>query len=964
MSAVVNNLTNPDFEKPMQPSEHPAQEAEKKWRHWQAVSPELAGELRERKGFETELLQVWEGSDFVAQYCLRQPEQLMQLQRSGVLGRSYADGEMERLLGDRLAEVIDETALQRELRRFRNEQMVRIIWRDLTQAASLEETLADLSALADACVAQALSLLYAWMTEKQGTPRSATGEQQYLVVLGMGKLGARELNLSSDIDLIFAYPEPGETDAARPVSNEQFFIRLCQQLVKALNSQTVDGFVFRVDARLRPFGDAGALALSFDAMETYYQSHAREWERYAMIKARVVAGDASAGREIMAMLQPFIYRRYLDFGAIESIRDMKRLISRELMRKGMADNVKLGPGGIREIEFIGQAFQLIRGGREPELQIRPILPVLQVLGEKQQLSTEEVTELTEAYRFLRLVENRIQAWKDRQTHLLPESEAGRLRIARAMGFAEPGQFLQVLAQHRARVQSHFDNVFALSEEVTTDSPLQAVWGQELDDEHAGVALTQAGYEDGATVLSRLDGFRQGHACRGLGTRGRHRMEQLMPVLLEAVGQSPAPDVTLERILRIIESIARRTSYLALLVENPTALTQLVKLASISPWIALQVARHPLLLDEMLDPRRLYTPLKRERLERELETTLAAVDKDDQEQQMERMRQFTQSNMLRVAAADLTGGIPLMVVSDYLTEIAETVTRKVMEQAWDHMVARYGRPSSASGGGNGFAVIGYGKLGGIELGYGSDLDMVFLHSNDNPNLMTDGERPIANDLFYARMGQRMIHLYTTRTPAGTLYEVDMRLRPNGNSGMLVSALEAFEEYQRNAAWTWEHQALLRARPVAGDQAVIDQFQRIRREVLSRERDADKLRNDVREMREKMRGSLDKSNERQFDIKQGVGGIADIEFMVQYSVLRWAHKHPDLLDWTDNIRLLDSLARHCLFEGEVAELLAENYRALRAVYHRKALSELPGLVGADELQAERQAVQALWQRLMEN
>lgn len=946
----------------MQSSEHPAKEAENKWRHWQTVSPELATELCSVAGFEAELLRVWEGSDFVAQYCLKQPELLVRLQRSGVLAHSYSDGEMDRLLGARLDEVTDESTLHRELRRFRNEQMVRIIWRDLTQAAPLAETLEDLSALADACVSQALSLLYTWLTEKQGTPRNAAGEQQYLVVLGMGKLGARELNLSSDIDLIFAYPEPGETDGARPTSNEQFFIRLCQQLVKALNSQTVDGFVFRVDARLRPFGDAGSLALSFDAMETYYQSHAREWERYAMIKARVVAGDAAAGREIMAMLQPFIYRRYLDFGAIESIRDMKRLIGRELKRKGMADNVKLGPGGIREIEFIGQAFQLIRGGREPELQIRPILPVLQVLGEKQQLSPEEVTELTEAYRFLRLVENRIQAWKDRQTHLLPESESGRLRIARAMGFSDGGQFLQVLAQHRVKVQSHFDNVFALSEEVTADLPLQAVWDQGLDDEQAAGRLEQSGFTEGAVVLSRLESFRQGHACRSLGTRGRHRMEQLMPVLLEAVAQSPAPDVTLERILRIIESIARRTSYLALLVENPTALTQLVKLAGISPWIAQQVARHPLLLDEMLDPRRLYTPLKRERLETELETALAAVDRDDQEQQMERMRQFTQSNMLRVAAADLTGVIPLMVVSDYLTEIAETITCKVMEQAWDLLVARHGRPSNVSGDGNGFAVIGYGKLGGIELGYGSDLDMVFLHSNDNPNLMTDGERPVANDLFYARMGQRMIHLYTTRTPAGTLYEVDMRLRPNGNSGMLVSSLEAFEEYQKNAAWTWEHQALLRARSVAGDPAVIQQFQRIRREVLSRERDPDKLRADVREMREKMRGSLDKSNGEQFDIKQGVGGIADIEFMVQYSVLRWAYKHPDLLDWTDNIRLLDSLARHRLFEGEVAELLAENYRALRAVYHRKALSELPGLVPEDELLREREAVQALWQRLM--
>jgi glutamate-ammonia-ligase adenylyltransferase len=947
----------------MQPLPQPQEEANNRWRHWRSDSPALAETLCAANGFEQELLKVWEGSDFVAQCCIREPELLMRLQQSGGFMTAYSEGEMASRLTHVLTEVADEAGLQRQLRRFRNEQMVRIIWRDLSQRAALAETLADLSALADTSVDQALRLLYLWAIEKQGVPRNEQGDQQSLVVLGMGKLGARELNLSSDIDLIFAFPEHGETDGARPVPNEQFFIRLCQQLIKALNSQTADGFVFRVDARLRPFGDSGPMALSFEAMENYYQSHAREWERYAMIKARVVAGEAADAQEIMAMLKPFIYRRYLDYGAIESIRDMKRLISQELKRKGMAENVKLGPGGIREIEFIGQAFQLIRGGREPELQIRPILPVLQVLGEKQQLSEEEVAELTAAYEFLRLVENRIQAWKDKQTHLLPDDEIGRLRIARSMGYADWDAFYGVLEQHREKVQIHFDNVFALSEEVTTDSPLQAVWDQQLDDDQAIELLESAGYQKSVEALSRLHDFKQGYACRSLGSRGRGRLEELMPALLEQVAQSDAADVTLERILKILESITRRTAYLALLVENPTALAQLIKLAGISPWIAQQVARHPLLLDEMLDPRRLYRPLKREGLEAELDTLLGAVDPDDLEQQMERMRQFTQSNMLRVAAADLTGNIPLMVVSDYLTEIAEVVTNRVMSQAWTLMVAKHGRPSCVTADQSGFAVIGYGKLGGIELGYGSDLDMVFLHGNDNPNRMTDGERSIANDLFYARMGQRMIQMYTTRTPAGTLYEVDMRLRPNGNSGMLVSSLEAFEQYQVNEAWTWEHQALLRARAVAGDPMVIARFQQVRRKVLSRERDPEQLQTDVREMREKMRSTLDKSNDQQFDIKQGAGGIADIEFMVQYGVLRWSYKHPDLLDWTDNIRLLESLARHHLFAGEVAEQLADNYRSLRAVYHRKALSELPGLVAADDLLPVREQVQSLWRTLME-
>ena len=947
----------------MQAFPDPAAEAERKWQSWQASAPEEAGGLLADGGFVGDLLRVWEGSDFVAQQCTRDNALLIDLYQGGWLARRFEAGEMDRLLQVELEGVDGEAALHRVLRRFRNRQMVRIIWRDLCQSAELEETLADLSALADSCVARTLDRLYAWACEKQGVPHGEeSGEPQPLVILGMGKLGARELNLSSDIDLIFAFPEAGETDGRRPVPNEQFFIRLCQQLIKALNSKTADGFVFRVDARLRPFGDSGPMALSFDAMENYYQSHAREWERYAMIKARVVAGPPAAAAEIMAMLKPFIYRRYLDFGAIESIRDMKRLISRELKRKGMADNVKLGPGGIREIEFIGQAFQLIRGGREPDLQIRPILAVLKVLGESDQLTLDEVDELTRAYRFLRLVENRIQAWKDKQDHLLPEDGGGRLRIARAMGYPAWEPFHAELQTHRSRVQIHFDDLFALSEEVTADSPLQGVWDEDLDDEQAAAQLEVSGYACGSEVLQRLRTFQQGHTCRSLGTRGRKRLEELMPVLLERVTDSEVPDVTLDRILRILDAIARRTAYLALLVENPTALEQLVRLTGISPWIAQQVARHPLLLDEMLDPGSLYTPLKRQALEEELESLMSTVDEQDLEQQMDRMRQFAQNNMLRVAAADLTGVIPLMVVSDYLTEIAETITSRVLTQAWTQMVARYGRPSNAEGDATGFAVIGYGKLGGIELGYGSDLDMVFLHSNDNPNRMTEGEKPIANDLFYVRMAQRMIQMYTTRTPAGTLYEVDMRLRPNGNAGMLVNSLEMFEQYQNNQAWTWEHQALLRARAIAGDPGVIDRFNRIRREVLTREREPDALKQDVREMREKMRATLDKSTGQQFDIKQGAGGIADIEFMVQYSVLRWSHKYPDLLDWTDNIRLIEGLTRHCLLEGEAAELLAENYRVLRAAYHRKALSELPGLLADSELQREREQVRVLWQRLM--
>ncbi len=946
---------------------NPTEQAERQWQHWleQAGKVGISSDFPEP--FVAELKRVWEASDYVAQSCLRDAELLPALHGSGVLEQVLEPGEMAASLAQRLADVVDEEGLHQILRRFRRDQMVRIIWRDLARKATLTETLEDLSELADISIRQALDHLYAWALAKHGTPRSVDGEQQHLVVLAMGKLGARELNLSSDIDLIFAYPEVGQVEGGRYQTNEQFFIRLCQQLIKALGGLTADGFVFRVDARLRPFGDSGPLAMSFEAMEEYYQSQAREWERYAMVKARVVTGDPETGERLMEMLRPFVYRRYLDFGAFESLREMKLLISRELKRKGMADNVKLGPGGIREVEFIGQAFQLIRGGRDPDLQIRPILPVLDLLAQKELLPDYVVRELKEAYEFLRLVENRIQAWQDAQTHLLPEDDKGRLRMARSLGFEDWTAFFEALEQHRHRVQGHFDKVFAApqtgnGEEEGADPLLLSLWRDQLTEEQALELLSETGFGNPEETLKKLTLFRDSRPCRSMEARGQQRLEQLMPMLLEAVAGVEEPELTLERVLGLLESVARRTAYIALLVESPIAMSQLVRLSGISPWIAHQLTRYPLLLDELLDPRRLYTPLRREALDAELDTLLSNIDAEDLEQQMERLRQFAQSNLLRVAAADITEVIPLMVVSDYLTWTAEAATARVLKLSWEHLEKKHGRPSNIPGGGQGFAVIAYGKMGGIELGYGSDLDLVFLHGNDNPNAMTDGERSVANDVFYVRLGQRMIHLFTTRTPSGLLYEVDMRLRPSGESGMLAASLASFEQYQREKAWTWEHQALLRARFVAGDPWVAERFQEVRREVLSQERDPDKLRAEVREMREKMRQSLDKSKEGWFDLKQSRGGIADIEFMVQYSVLRWAHQYPDLLDWTDNIRLLESLARHEILDGETTQLLSDAYRAFRAVYHRNALRELPGLAAESELIQERTAVQELWQNVM--
>ncbi len=915
-----------------------------------------------------ETLRVWALSDFVAQACLREPVLLSWLLDEGRT-QEYADSHYLGLLDAALDGISEEKGLGEALRKFRRREMARIAWRDLSGRADLQHTTRDLSNLADACVDAALERLHAWLQPLWGRPVNAAGSEQRLVVLGMGKLGAHELNYSSDIDLIFAYPEDGETvDGRRSVSNQEFFVKLGQALIRVLDANTAHGFVFRVDMRLRPFGEASALALSFDAMETYYQVHGREWERYTMIKARVMAGDREAGAQLMAELKPFVYRKYMDFGAFESLREMKAMIAREVARKGMDDNVKLGAGGIREVEFIGQAFQLIRGGREPTLQVRPILTVLEALRGFSLLPDYVVDELHDNYIFLRNTEHRIQEWAEQQTHNLPTDEEGRLRLAFGMGFESWASFEPELRRRMAQVHSHFEQVFAApqTEHAEADElDLTGVWQGILDEEQACAALQAAGYSDCAEVNRRVQALRNSRAFLSLGSNGAKRMNQLLPLLIGAVGGGRDSDATLERLLVMIEGVARRSAYLSLLVENPMALSQLVRLCRASPWIATFLSRHPQQLDELLDPRSLYSPPGREAIVNELRQRLLNLDEADLEAQMELLRSLKQSHTLRVAAADIMEAMPLMVVSDHLTDLAEVLVDAVMDLAWRYMIGRHGRPACGDDRvcDTGFAVIGYGKLGGIELGYGSDLDIVFLHSSDAGGRSTGGERPLDNAVFYARLAQRMIHLIATRTGAGELYEVDTRLRPSGASGLLVSSVDAFADYQREQAWTWEHQALVRARVVAGDSGIAEAFEVIRREILGRRRDVDALRVEVREMREKMRENLAASGEGEFDLKQDRGGIADIEFMVQYAVLAWSCDQPGLLDYTDNIRILERLAECGLLAEEESRTLCDAYRAYRARYHHLTLQGLKAVAPAADFAEQREAVQALWGRLME-
>ncbi|TVP86985.1 MAG: bifunctional [glutamate--ammonia ligase]-adenylyl-L-tyrosine phosphorylase/[glutamate--ammonia-ligase] adenylyltransferase [Thioalkalivibrio sp.] len=889
-------------------------------------------------------------SDYVAQMGMRHPEYVLEALDAEGRMPSRSDEAVRGWLRERLNGIADEAGLKACLRELRHRELIRIAWRDLLGEAGLDEVMHDLTRLAETLMQGALGWLDGRLRERYGTPRDRDGEAQSLVVLGMGKLGGGELNFSSDIDLIFAYWHPGVTDGSRSIENQEFFQRLGRSLIAALADATPEGFCYRVDMRLRPFGDSGPLVMHFDAMEDYYQAHGREWERYALIKARAIAGEPAAGERLMDKLRPFIYRRYLDYGAFANLRELKRMINEESVRRERVEDVKHGSGGIREVEFVGQVFQLIRGGRDRALQRRDLLGVLALLGERQLLPPHAVEQLVTAYRFLRRVENRLQMQNDQQTHRLPTQPFDRTRLALSMGFSDEASFEMALLGEQRRVQAQFEQVFSAPQredgETLEGAPgarrprmIGQLWSMELDEQEALPLLQDMGFSDPSAACEGIRALRDSPVTRSLSETGRQRLDRLMPLLLGAVAELDAPDPSLPRALQLVKTIARRSVYLSLLVENPLALSQLVKLCEASSWISDQLTRYPLLLDELLDPRTLYAPPGREGLKEALDHELAQVPLEDQEQVMDRLRQYKQVQTLRVAAADIMGHLPLMRVSDHLTWLAEVLLEQVLELSWNLMVERHGEPWCGSEGARrraSFAIIGYGKLGGLELGYGSDLDVVFLHDSEGEPARTSGPRVIENSEFFGRVAQRVVHLLGAFTPAGRLYEVDTRLRPSGLSGLLVSSLDAFRRYQEGSAWTWEHQALVRARFVAGDAELGQRFAELRRWILGRPRDPAALRTEVVEMRARMLKEHASRDPEVFDLKRDRGGITDIEFMVQYWVLSNAREHPEVCDWPDKVRTLEVLGRSGLITEALGTALADAYRHMRNRIHRLTLA----------------------------
>ncbi|MGF1682047.1 bifunctional [glutamate--ammonia ligase]-adenylyl-L-tyrosine phosphorylase/[glutamate--ammonia-ligase] adenylyltransferase [Photobacterium minamisatsumaniensis] len=871
-------------------------------------------------------------------------------------------------LAESLSAATDENSLMRILRRFRHREMVWIAWRDFSAQFPLAESLEHLSMLAEAMIMETYNWLYAQSCKEWGTPTNAEGVPQPMLILGMGKLGGGELNFSSDIDLIFTYPENGETQGGRrSLANAQFFTRLGQRLIKALDQQTFDGFCYRVDMRLRPFGDSGPLVMSYAALEDYYQEQGRDWERYAMIKARVMGRESfTQYQELRQMLRPFVFRRYIDFSAVQALRRMKSMISSEVRRRGLTNNIKLGPGGIREVEFIAQSFQLIRGGRTPNLRGRGLLETLEAIREQSLLPCHQVDALEQGYCFLRRLENLLQAIDDKQTQTLPDKPLDQCRLASAMGYGSWGGLLAATTEQMAAIHAVFDDIIGVEEDEQSSEvapQYHEIWAMVKDPDVVLAVLQELAAEDAERQVELLGNMKAELLKRTLGPRGREVLAKLMPEVLALIVPREDAALVLERVSKLIVKIATRTTYLELLSEHPAALEQLIRLCAASPMVAAQLAQYPILLDELLDPQHLYNPTPLQNYGDELREFLARIPEEDMEQQMEAIRQFKQTQLLRIAAADIAGALPLMAVSDHLTYLSEAIVAAVVNQAWLQMVEKFGEPAHLlERGSKGFGVLGYGKVGGWELGYGSDLDLVFLHDCPD-NINTNGRKEIDGRQFYLRLAQRIVHLFSTRTASGVLYEVDIRLRPSGASGLLVSTVEAFADYQQKEAWTWEHQALVRARMIYGDQPLQQAFSQIRQHILMLPRDPEKLKVDVVEMRHKMREHLGSKKTGMFGLKQDKGGITDIEFLAQYLVLHHATGEPALTRWSDNVRLFDCMAEYHILEQQQATMLKQSYCAMRNEIHRLNLLGHSAYVAESLFVEEREAVKAIWQHLFE-
>lgn len=905
-------------------------------------------------------------SEYAAGTLLRQWDWFLSAAESGLLAERPERADLEAQFAAVLQKADDRVTFMRDMRQLRNQILIRILWFDLVASGPVKQTLESLSDLADTAVAAAVEFATRRAITRYGELQK-DGERIPLVAIAMGKLGGYELNFSSDIDIVFAYPADGMTDGASSISAHEFFTRIVRQVASLLEEATADGFVYRVDTRLRPFGDSGPPVVSFAGLENYLLQHGRSWERYAYIKARIIVplDSADLAQELKTnVINPFVYRRYLDYGVFESLREMKALVEAQVRKREMTDNIKLGPGGIREIEFIVQALQLVRGGSIASLRTTSLRAALRAAAVGHDVTSYVADELLEAYEFLRRVENYLQACRDQQTHHLPTDPLEQARLAFAMSFPSWPDLLSRLNTVRAFVSGQFSSIaFRDAGEPVQPSEFAELWSARAEQTDWQHVFERRGFAQPEEVAKAIAAFAALPSTRRTDAVAAKRLRHFIPTLLRLLTTAAQPATVLHRVLNIVDKVLRRSAYLALLNENRVVLERLLELCDTSAYLAREVARFPALLDELIDVRIFDAVPDADEFRNDLAQRIDVVEPDDIERQVAVLAEFKRATLFRLAIADFNGNVPVMQVSDRLTDIAELILSRALLLARNDMVSRTGEPRYVKDGeafSADLGVIAYGKLGGLELSYGSDLDIVFLHDSQGDQQQTDGARPLDNGRFFGRLAQRLMHFLTTQTESGALYDIDTRLRPSGRAGLLVTSIDAFERYQEENAWTWEHQALLRGRAVAGSAIVAREFERIRSHTLRKRVRRERLRDDVTSMRRKMRDNLDKSDATVFDLKQGAGGIADIEFLVQYLVLLHADSHPAVIHYTDNIRQLGTLAAAgCLTEDDGRRLQAA-YRDLRARTHRLALDEQPARVAAEEFASQRQFVRALWLR----
>jgi [glutamine synthetase] adenylyltransferase / [glutamine synthetase]-adenylyl-L-tyrosine phosphorylase len=840
----------------------------------------------------------------------------------------------------------------RALRQARQLLLLSIIARDVAGEAPLEEVCHAISAWGERSVCIATRHLAAELAARHGLPLDSAGQPQDLLVVGMGKMGGNELNVSSDIDVIYVFREEGETagdaQGARRIASSEFFHRLARRLNGMLSDLTEDGFVFRVDTRLRPNGDSGPLVVPLPMLEQYFYEQGREWERFAWLKGRVIAdsglaGDAARERDetlLAEAVEPFVFRRYLDFAAIESLRDLHDLIRAEVQRReGRRDagaeagcDVKLGRGGIREVEFCAQLFQIVRGGRDGTLRDRRTLHTLEALAQRRLIEPAAAGKLIDAYRLLRRIEHALQYQEDAQTHWLPGDPQVRTRIASMLGMA-PDDFEARLATAREQVATEFDALLA-------DPSAEAAPAAQADAQK--VELDEA-------MRSRLDALREGRRYRLAKPETQRRIDQLIDQALRErpdVGQG-ADAAWFGRLVDLLDTVAGRPAYLALLVQFPGAFRRLLGMIAKAKWAAEYLTRHPVVLDELLDGQILEAPALPE-WERDLRLSLDATTRNgepDVERRMDILREAHHAQVFRLLAQDLGGRLTVERLSDHLSELADRVVAITLDCAW-RQVRQPHRDAPR------FCVVAYGKLGGKELGYASDLDLVFLYDDED-----ERAQPV-----YAQLAQRMSVWLSTRTAAGQLFEIDLRLRPNGDAGLLVSSLSAFEAYQRQSAWVWEHQALTRARHAAGDAGIGARFEALRRDILATRRERDAVAREVLAMRRRMLDGHPNASAL-FDLKHDPGGMVDIEFLVQHIVLAHSADHPQLLDNAGNIALLQRAAAAGLFDAGLADRVAQAYRDYRRLQHSLRLNDARfARVEPATVSAQREAVTALWNAVL--